>query len=149
VRELLFALLATLGMLSGQVLGRFPAWLFLAGTPRLTSDELQTTMPRKAWVARVIPAVIVLWFLVGGLLVFTTDMRKEWNWLFLPLVIFLLYYLPVSAFELTAGVSVLMPFGKVARSGPALFMVSPRTLPAGVFRLLTTVAVGTAFFVGR
>jgi hypothetical protein len=149
VRELLFVLLALLGILLGQLLAYLPGWFFLTGAPRITKDELRSAAPTKAWVADAIPVAVLLWFLLGGLLVFTTDTRKEWNWFLLPLVVFALYYLPVSAFELTAGVSVLMPFGKVARSGPALFIVSSRALPAGAFRLLITVAVVIIFLAWR
>ena len=78
----------------------------------------------------------------------TTDTRKQFNWVFLPLVIFVLYYLPVAAFELFAEVSVLMPFGKVAQSGRARFMIGRGAKRAGVLRLLTTVAVMSAFFAG-
>jgi hypothetical protein len=147
VKVLIFLLLAPLGLLAAQTLCLLPFWLFLARERRMSEQDLRQGFPDKAWVAKVLPGLAFLWFLVGGILVFTTDTRREINWFCLPFVIFMLYYLPVGVFELAARVSVLMPFGKVAPSGPAVFIVTPKAWPIGILRLLISTALFVAFLV--
>jgi hypothetical protein len=144
MKQLLMVLLGLSGMLCGQLLYHLPFWLFYRHSAWLTQAELRAAFPEKGWASRAAVGLILLGFFLFAPLFFSTDVTREINWFFLP-VVGLCWAGTVPAIpELLAKVSILVPLGKTSRR-PILFTVSPNAFRAGVFRLAMTSLVVAVF----
>lgn len=134
MKQLLFVLLGLSGLLCGQLLYHLPFRLFFRHSAWLTQEELRAAFPEKGWVSRAAIGLVILGFILFGPLFFSTDVTREINWFFLPVVGFCLVGTVPAIPELIAKVSILVPLGKHSRR-PFLFTVGPNAFRAGVFRL--------------
>ena len=141
MKQLLMMLLALSGMLCGQILYHLPVWLFFRHSTWLTREELRAAFPEKGWVSRAALGFVISGFVLFAPLFFSTDVTREINWFFLPLVA-LCWMATVPAIpELLAKVSIRVPWKGSGR--PILFTVGPNAFQAGIFRLaMTSLIVG-------
>jgi hypothetical protein len=148
VKTLVMMLLPLTGLICGQLLYHLPFRLFFRHSTWLTQEELRAAFPEKAWVTRAALALVISGFVLFGPLFLTTDVKKEINWFFLP-VVGMSWMATVPAVpELLAGVSILVPLGKNSRR-PLLFTVGPNASRAGVFRLAMTSLIVAVFLLYR
>ena len=131
-----------LGGFAGLVVCRLPGWLFLRHEKSLTAEELRDRYPQRAWVLSVWRGGLILAFVLFAPLFFTTDTKKELNVFFLPLVYITWMYALVGVLEVIKKTSVLIPLRQTDRVG---FILSPKTLFAGLLRLTLTGFVVATF----
>jgi hypothetical protein len=148
MKHLLLMLLGLSGALCGQLLGRLPFWLFFRHSAWLTQEEFRAAFPEKEWVGRATSGLLLLGFFLFAPLFFTTDMTRDINWFFLPLVFCCWMCMLAAAPELLAKVSILVPLGKSERR-PVLFTVGPNAFWAGVLRLALTAVIVAVFMWSR
>jgi hypothetical protein len=143
--QLLWPLLALVGMVVGVLLYRLPLRLFYRHATWLPEDEFLAAFPKKRWVIRAMYGLVPLGFALFVVLMASTGNNNPWV---IPLFFFPVFFCCLGVVpaipELMASASVLVPIGHGSRS-PVLYTVSPNASRAAVFRLTMAALIVTGF----